>query len=192
MKGISQLTALLAAALMLGASATNTAAQQARRTLSPEFVFPDGYVLSTPVETHLEKGEQLLGQKQFGKARAEFNAALDLITEDGGYPAIAMRRIADSYYLEGRYQKAIAKLDRLAQEAALSGDVVTQAWAVADAAWVLMKDAQRAGKNARNGATMEVKQRLARLERLLQSRYLPQDVRERIIARRCGGDCSPS
>jgi tetratricopeptide (TPR) repeat protein len=192
MKYISHPTALLCAALVLGVSATNAAAQQQRRTLSPEFVFPDGYVLSTPVETHLDKGDQLLGQQQFGKARAEFKAALELIREDGGYPGIAMRRIADSYYHEGRYQKAISMLDRLAEEAAIAGDVVTQAWAVADAAWVMMKDAQREGKRARTGATMEVKQRLERLNRLLQSRYLPQDVRAQIIARRCNGDCSPN
>lgn len=192
MKSISQTTALLGAALVLGVSATNAAAQQQRRTLSPEFVFPDAYFLSTPVEQHLETGDQLLGQRNYGKAREHYRAALDLIGEDGGYAGIAMRRIADSYYHEGRYQKAIAMLDRLADEAAISGDVVTQAWAVADAAWVLMKDAQHAGKSARTGATMELKQRLARLNRLLQSRYLPQEVRAQIITRRCDGDCSPS
>lgn len=192
MKVTSQLTALLGAALVLGLSATNAAAQQQRRTLSPEFVFPNGYVLTTAVEQHLETGDQFLGQRKYGKARTEYSAALDLLRDDGGYPGIALRRIAESYYHERRYQKAIATLDRLAQEAADAGDVVTQAWALADAAWVLMKDAQHAGKNARTGATMELKQRLVKLERLLQSRYLPQDERAKIIARRCDGDCSPS
>ena len=192
MKGISQLSALTAAALVLGVSATNGVAQQERETLSSDLVLPKAYVLPAPVEEHLELGDRLVGQQKFGKARSEYHAALDLIEEDGGHTGVAIRRIANSYYLEGKYQHAISMLDRLANEAAAVGDVEMQAWAAADAAWVLMKDAQRAGKRARPGATMEVKQRLAELARLLDSPHLPQDVRAKIIAKRCGGDCSPS
>lgn len=192
MKRINPLSALLAAALLLGVSTTNGAAQLELETFNPDAVFPKGYVLPAPVVEHLEQGDQLVGQQKFGKARTEYRTAVALIQADGGFPGIALRRIADAYYFEGKYQRAISALDRLADEASEVGDVVMQAWAVADAAWVLMKDAQRAGKHARPGATMEVKRRLAQLERLLDSPYLPEDARVKIIAKRCDGDCSAS
>ncbi len=192
MRSINQLSALFVAALLLGVSATNGAAQLEPGTFRPDMVFPEGYVLPAPVEEHIQLGDELVGEREFGEARTEYRTAVDLIQADGGFPGIALRRIADSYYFEGKYQHAIASLDRLADEASEVGDLVTQAWALADAAWVLMKDAQRAGKHARPGATMEVKNRLAQLEQLLDSPYLPEDVRVKINTKRCDGDCSTS
>lgn len=192
MKSINQLSALLVAALLLGVSATNGAAQLEPGTFSSNAVFPDGYVLPAPVDELIQHGDELVGEGEFGEARTEYRAAAVLIEADGGFPGIALRRIADSFYFEGRYQTAIVELDRLADDAAEVGDVVTQAWAVADAAWVLVKDAQRAGKHARPGATMEVKRRLAQLDRLLESPYLPGDEKAKIVDKRCDGDCTPS
>lgn len=192
MRSTNQLSALLAAAFLLGVSATNGAAQLEPGTFSPNAVFPEGYVLPAPIDDLIHHGDELMGEGEFGEARTEYRAAAVLIEADGGFPGIALRRIADSYYFEGKYQHAIAALDRLADEAAEVGDVVTQAWAVADAAWVLMKDAQRAGKHARPGATMEVKRRLAQLDRLLESPYLPEDERAKIVEMRCDGECDPT
>jgi hypothetical protein len=88
----------------------------------------------------------------------------------------ALRRIANSHYYEGHYQSAAHTLEKLAKEAAEYGDLVTEAWAIADAAWV-------AGKA---GDKLDVDRRVARLERLLGSDYIPAEVKAEIRAKRLG------
>ncbi len=87
------------------------------------------------------------------------------------------------------YEAAIKTLDRLADEAAAVGDVARQAWAQADAAYVLtLYCSSWARRNALCGPE-ELKQRLAKLRRVLASPYLPDKLRADIIEQRCGGVC---
>jgi hypothetical protein len=85
-----------------------------------------------------------------------------------------MRRIANSFYYEDRFQSAGKVLLDLADEAASFGDVVTQVWATADAAWVA----------AAAGDKIDMDRRVASLERLLASPYLPDEVRSEVTSKR--------
>jgi hypothetical protein len=73
-----------------------------------------------------------------------------------------------------RYQTAGRVLEQLAEEAAAYGELKCQVWAVADAAWI-------AGIA---GDKIDMERRLARLERLLTSPYLPPIVREEVTNKR--------
>jgi len=69
------------------------------------------------------------------------------------------------------------------------GHVAIQAWAQADAAWVLTLDCNMVGPVECPGGALELRQRLGKLRRLLASPYLPDEVRVDIIEKRCGGAC---
>jgi hypothetical protein len=90
--------------------------------------------------------------------------------EQGVLPEIALRRIANTYYYQDRYQAAGATLVNLADEAATYGDIGAEVWALADAAWV-------AGIEG-NKPVME--RHLARVDKLLTSPYLPADVKAKV------------
>lgn len=180
MRSINQLSALVVAALLLGVSATNGATQVNRGTNGSDGLdaIPDA------AAAHIEQGDLLVGEQEYGKARGEYRAAVELIRAEDGFPGVPIRRIASSYYFEGKYQHAIAVLDRLADEAADIGDVVTQTWALADAAWILGKDCFR---NNRPGAKLEIARRVKQVERLLESPNLPADEGAQIKEQRCEG-----
>ncbi len=135
----------------------------------------------------IDRGDELVGQLKYGDARKEYEAAVELIRAEGGFPRLPIRKIADAYYFEGRYQRAIQVLDDLADEAAEVGDIVTQAWSQADAAWVLDVDCQKHAESERPGRNLVMNQRATKLRRLLASPYLPAEERTEIIAKRCGG-----
>ncbi|MEE9132343.1 MAG: hypothetical protein V3U13_02165 [Gemmatimonadota bacterium] len=134
------------------------------------------HTLTSDQQAHLDKGDVLFSRGDFGSARKEYAVAADLARGEGQVPVKALRRIANTQYYEGRYQSAGLTLLKLAKEAAEYGDIVTEAWAVADAAWV-------AGIA---GDKIDVDRRVAQLERLLTSPYLPDDVREEIRTKRLG------
>ncbi len=126
------------------------------------------------VQAHLDRGDALAAQGKFISARDAYEAAAEILRAEGQLPAKPLRRIANSYYYEARYQTAGSVLLDLADEAAEFGDVVTQVWATADAAWV-------AGVA---GHEIDAERRLARLEKLLTSPYLPDAVRAEVINKR--------
>lgn len=128
------------------------------------------------IKAHMERGDELYALGELAKAREEYEAAVQLSREIGDLPAKALRRIAYTQYYEGRYQTAGKTLLQLAEEAAEYGDLATQAWAIADAAWV----AWRAGDK------IDMDRRIARLEKLLGSPYLPGDVKQKIRTKRLG------
>lgn len=127
-------------------------------------------------QVHLQRGDDLFIQGDLGAARKEYEAAAKLMRENGQVPAKALHRIAYTQYYEGKYQTAGKTLEKLAKEAAAFGDLKTEAWALADAAWVAWKA----------GDTLDVKARVARLERLLTSPYIPADVKQAIKEKRLG------
>jgi tetratricopeptide (TPR) repeat protein len=130
----------------------------------------------TDIQAHLQRGDEFFSQGDLSAARKEYEAAAKLMREENQIPAKAMHRIAYTQYYEGKYQTAGKTLEKLAKEAAAFGDLKTEAWALADAAWVAWKA----------GDTLDVKRRLVRLERLLTSPYLPADVKQEIRAKRLG------
>jgi len=128
------------------------------------------------IQVHLQRGDDFFTQGELGAARREYEAAARLMRDNGEIPAKALHRIAYTQYYEGKYQTAGKTLEKLAKEAAAFGDLKTEAWALADAAWVAWKA----------GDTLDVNARVVRLERLLTSPYLPADVKQEIREKRLG------
>jgi hypothetical protein len=137
---------------------------------------PTVAVADPEVQAHLDKGDELVAARKFGAARREYKAAAELIRAEGKLPVQAVRRSAISLYYEGRYQSAAKALDKLSTEAATYGDVATQVWALADAAWI----------DGIAGRKIDMERRLTRLNRLLTSPYLPEQVRAEVMTKRLG------
>ena len=84
----------------------------------------------------IDLGDLLTMNGKFDLARREYAAAVNIAREQGIMPVEELRRIANSYYFEQNYTNAIAVLEGLAREAGSQGEVETQVWAYADAAWI--------------------------------------------------------
>lgn len=184
MKLITLITPIVAVAL-LGFSARGGTAQVGPGAEGAEATKPAA-IPSAALEL-IEQGDLLITERKYGKARNEYRAAAELIRETGGFPVLALRRISSAYYFQGWNQHAVSALDRLAEEAAQVGDVVAQAWALADAAWILGVDCTEIGDRERRGGVMALKQRALALRQLLDSPYLPAEVRSEVSEKRCGG-----
>lgn len=174
MRSIAQLTAAVAvAAALVLTSATNLSAQEEQEeTLRARWAVS----LNAEAQSYMERGDEAFGDGRFAAARTHYQRAIDIIRGDGEFPSTALHRIAATYYFEGKHQTAAAQLDALAAEAATYGDIVTQVWAIADAAWILGKQ----------GAKIDMENRLEKLRKLLRSPYLPYQVRSEIMSKRLG------
>lgn len=137
---------------------------------------PPGPDPSPDVKAQIERGDLLFEEGKRIAARKAYQKAIEIAREEGELPEEAVRRLANAYYFDGQFRRAAKALDRLAEEAALHGDLPVQAWALADAAWLY----GRAGDEA------SVKTRLEAVERLLASPYMPEAVRDRIEETRLG------
>jgi hypothetical protein len=180
--------AVLAAAAMLGIGVTAAPAQPS----TPSFDLNElrsADALPAVAASHIAVGDELAGKGKYAQARREYRAAVDEIRAENGFPAVPLDRIAKSFYFECRYANAISYLDRLAQESAAVGDLTTHAIAAADAIWVLSVEYGVKGTAVMPGAVMEMKERLAKLRQLLASPFLPVEVRDYIVEKRCGGSC---
>lgn len=190
---------VLSVAAMLALATTAALGQAAHRQPADEggepieriaaFDLPDLYTIPSEAQAHIARGDQLLGGEDYRGARKAYEAAIEIIRDENGFPAVPLKRLANAYYFEGLNRAAVRTLDRLADEAAEVGDVATQAWSQADAAWVLTLDCNQVGPVECPGGPLVLKQRLDKLRRLLASPYLPDEVRADIIEKRCGGDC---
>lgn len=167
MQRVTRLGAVLALALLFGAAAPAASAYPAADGSDPD---------SEAVASLIEKGDAMIVDGKFGPARQAYEKAAALVRESGELPTEAVRRIANSFYFEGRLQSAARVLDELSEESALYGDLKAQAWALADAAWAYGK----------LGSGLEVTRRVEQLERLLRSPYMPTSVRDRIARVRLG------
>lgn len=168
-----RLTTMLALALALGVGAsvdaTTTPPPRPFRALSTAN-------MSSEAQSHIEMGDELISQRKYGKARKEYKKAIEVVRSEGEFPSAALYRVAAAYYFEGQYKGAARQLDKIAEEASDNGDIVTHAWALADAAWVL----------GQAGARIDVDRRLEKLQKLLRSPYLPDEVREEVTSKRLG------
>jgi tetratricopeptide (TPR) repeat protein len=175
MKTQLQLPQLLALAILLTSATSNLGA-----TTLPDQPFAASIAVSgtdSEAEAYLSKGAELMAERRYAAARTAYKAAAELLRSEGKLPVEPLRRIADAYYFEGRYQSAASTLDRLAREAATYGDLATEVWALADAAWV----------DGIAGHKIDMDRRLKRLVRLLGSPYLPEQVRSEVQAKRLAG-----
>jgi len=127
-------------------------------------------------QAHIEMGDELLGSHQYAQARGEYETAVEILRSRDEFASPALYRIAASYYYEGKPQTAARHFDQVADEAALYGDVVTEVWALADAAWVYGQAGNKLG----------MQERVDRLTKLLKSPYLPDDELELLNEKRLG------
>lgn len=129
------------------------------------------------VQAYIARGDELAAEGRFGSARSHYRKAVELQRAEGELPDAALRRIANTYYFQDRYQAAGHTLVELAKEAASYGDIAVEVWALADAAWI-------AGIE---GNTQVMEHHLVKVDKLLTSPYLPDDVKQRVRARRLAG-----
>lgn len=170
MRRIPQLTSTVAlVATVLAAIAVEAKAQQ---TASPKW----GKTDIPAARALLSEGDEFLGNSRYAAARARYEEAAELIRNEGEFPGVALYRIAASFYYEGKAMTSTSRLDNLSQEAAEWGEVVTQAWALADAAWIF----------GQQGKKIDMDTRVERLKRLLKSPYIPAETRGEITSRRLG------
>lgn len=174
----TRLFALLAAAALLAVAATpDLRAAPAPNDTNVSAQMPD---IDPEIQTLLDRGDELGAEGNWGAARRHYKLAADLMRRQGLLPSKAMRRIANSYYYQDRYQSAGKILEQLAKEAAAYGELRCQAWALADAAWIAWIA----------GDKIDMDRRLVRLDRLLTSPYLPMEVRDEVVTKRLAGVAS--
>jgi len=170
MRPVTRLTTAIACAIALvGAWTANLAAQERLSATWPKSANAEAQAL-------IDRGDQLLGEQSYSAARAEYEAAIELIRADDDFPSTALYRTAASYWHEGKPQTAAKLLDDLAGEAATFGDLVSQVWALADAAWI----------HGQVGHKIDMDVRVERLRQLLKSAYLPAEVRQEVVSKRLG------
>jgi len=165
---IPNLTAAILAGLLVGSAPGDAKAQNPTH---------DDWRLIEHSEalTLVLEGHRLEGERDFSAARKQYQAAADLLRAQNLSPGPALHHIAEAYYHEGKYQRAVVTLDALASEAAEYGDLVSEAWAMADAAWILARDCESKQRAARG--RFEIERRLTKLYRLLNSPLLPAEIR---------------
>ncbi len=128
---------------------------------------------SVSIDYLIAQGDRFAIEGEYEAARAEYEVAAELLRDEGRLPVDALRRIATSYYFGVEYESAVATLDRLAEEAESHGDLGTQAFALADAAYIARLTGSRA----------EELHRREQLALLLSSLELADTVREQIRSR---------
>jgi hypothetical protein len=126
--------------------------------------------LSAEVQLYIGRGDELSNRLNFGAAARDYRRAADVARREGHLASAASWKLATALYCDGNLVGAALALDGLANEAALVGDLEVEALSIYYAAWLNSK----AGRNA------ETAVRVARLEGLLGSRYMPVGIRDRL------------
>lgn len=166
------LLAITLSIAVMAASATVAPAQESNEELEANWAVS----LNPEAASHMEMGDESFGSGNYAGARAHYQQAIDIIRRDDDFPNTALHRIAATYYFDGKPQTAAAQMDALAAEAATFGDLVTEVWAMADAAWI----------QGKQGAKIDMEDRVTKLRKLLRSPYLPYEVRSEIMSKRLG------
>jgi len=169
MRPNTQLTTCLALAVaFLAVSAIDAGAQ--------EQLDRWGKVKNAEAQQLIDQGDELFGSMDYSGARAKYEDAVEFVRADGDFPGVPLYRIAASFYHEGKPMTAAGRLNALASESAVYGDIVIETWALADAAWI----------HGQAGNKLDMDAYVERVTRLLKSPYLPDDVREEITSKRLG------
>ena len=126
--------------------------------------------LSPEVQLYVGLGDELAGRLRYDAAAREYARAADVARGEGHLASGTTWMLATAHYYTGNLVGAAAALDQLTDEAARVGDLEVEALSIYYAAWL-------DGKAGR-GAEMAV--RIARLEGLLRSQYIPVALRDRL------------
>ena len=126
--------------------------------------------LSPDVQLYMGRGDELSSHLRYDAAAREYARAADIARREGHLPSGTTWKLANAQYYDGNLVGAAASLDKIANEAAVVGDLEVEALAIYYAAWL----------DAKGGRKTETAARVARLEGLLRSRYMPVALRDRL------------
>lgn len=147
------LTTMIAAISTLGVLQTTTIPERAfRDQLTPPATVATSIATRADVDStvavssgndRLQAARAAMANGDFDIARREFTAAAAIDREAGKLPVQAMVGLADALYAQSYDREAAFTMLRLADAAALLGDVDTEAVALADAIWLNLDAGQR-------------------------------------------------
>jgi hypothetical protein len=126
--------------------------------------------LSPEVQLYVGLGDELAGRLRYDAAAHEYARAADIARREGHLPSGTSWKLASAHYNNGNLVGAAAALDQLTDEAARVGDLDVEALSIYYAAWL----------NGKAGRGPEVAARVARLEGLLRSQYIPVALHDRL------------
>jgi hypothetical protein len=131
---------------------------------------PSAGEISPDVQLYIGLGDELISRLRYDAAAREYRKAADIARREGHLPSSTSWRLANALYYDGNLGGGAAALDQLANEAALVGDLEVEALALYYGAWL----------HGKAGRKIETAARVARLEGLLRSRYMPVALRDRL------------
>lgn len=126
--------------------------------------------MTPSVQLYVGRGDVLRSELRFADAAREYRRAADIARREGHLASGTTWMLANAYYNNGNLIDAAEALDQLAGEAAQVGDLVVQALAMFNAAWL----------NGKAGRKTETTARVERLESLLRSPYMPVAIRDHL------------
>ncbi len=126
--------------------------------------------LSPEVQLSIGRGDELTGRLRYDAAAREYGRAADIARREGHLASGTSWRLASAHYYNGNLVGAAAAMDQLTADAALVGDLEVEALSIYYAAWL----------DGKAGHSAEVAARVARLEGLLRSQYMPVALRDRL------------
>jgi hypothetical protein len=126
--------------------------------------------LSPTVQLYVGRGDELSGRLRFEAAAREYRRAAEVARREGHLASGTSWKAATAYFSNGNLLGAAGVLDQLANEAAFVGDLQVEAQAIYYAAWL----------NGKAGRGAEAAARVARLEALLRSPYMPVAIRNQL------------
>jgi hypothetical protein len=126
--------------------------------------------LSPEAQVYVGRGDELTAHLRYDAAAREYARAADVVRSEGHLASATSWKLATAHYYNRNLIGAAAALDQLANEAALVGDLEVEALSIYYAAWL----------DGKAGRGPEMAARIARLEGLLRSQYLPVALRDRL------------
>jgi hypothetical protein len=126
--------------------------------------------LSPEVQLYVGQGDELAGRLRYDAAAREYARAADIARREGHLASGTSWKLATAHYNSGNLVGAAAALDQLTDEAARVGDLEVEALSIYYAAWL----------DGKAGRGPEMAARVARLEGLLGSQYIPVALRDRL------------
>jgi hypothetical protein len=128
--------------------------------------------LSPEVQLHVGRGDELAGRLRYAAAAREYGRAADIARREGHLASGTSWKLATVHFNNGNLIGAADALDKLTDEAARVGDLEVEALSIYYSAWL----------NGKAGRGPEMAARVARLEGLLRSQYIPVALRDRLSA----------
>jgi len=126
--------------------------------------------LSPEVQLYVGRGDELASRLRYGAAARAYARAAGIARREGHLASGTSWKLATVHYNNGNLVGAAAALDQLTDEAARVGDLEVEALSIYYAAWL----------NGKAGRGSEMAARVARLEGLLRSPYVPVALRDRL------------